>query len=525
MRFTTRRPVLLQDRSTGCTPGHHAVKKQKTIRPAEKQSQSTGEAPSARRLADLFARCGVALTPPQQDMLWTYHQMLRRANADLNLTRIHNFESMVLKLYVDSVLPATLTDLPSPLMDLGSGPGMPGVPLKIFRPDIDIHLAETRDVRNRFLQSVADALGLPGLSVVGRGIAPDYETPTAGVITRAVATMADTMDRVSGCLARDGRIVFMKGPDCDAEIADALQRVDDAYELLQDTRYSIPTTDNRRRLVVFRRVGDPAPVRRAAADRRHRAVDIDSTDNRRFKQWKGLLTGRGIKKSGQALFSGARIISDALRRHPDACRTWISAGDNHPPPETAPATLDWARLSAPLFKHLDSFGTGHPLLVVDPPRMPAWDPEEGFSPGCSLLIPFQDPENVGAAIRSAVAFGAATVILLAESAHPFHPRAIRASAGAVLSAPLRQGPALADLPPGLPILGLSGDGRPLDGIRFPAAFGLLPGLEGPGLPATWRGDAVAVPITDGVESLNAATALAIVLYAWSRRCPDASTAG
>lgn len=465
----------------------------------------------------LLATCGVDLTADQRDRLWAYHQMLRLANAELNLTRIHNFTNMVLKLYADSVLPATLTELPSPLMDLGSGPGMPGVPLKIVRPDLDIRLAESRSVRNQFLQSVADALGIDGLSVVGRGIGPDYETPVQGVITRAVELMAETLERVSGCLAQGGRVIFMKGPDCDTELEDARRRFADAYALVQDTAYRIPTTDHERRLVVFQRLDRPRAALRAVAVRRHRVVDIESSDNRRFKHWKGLLTGRGIKKAGQAIFSGERITADTLARHPAACRVWISPGDDQPPPATAPASMDWARIGAALFQELDTFGTRFPLLVVDIPDMPIWSPDDGFAPGCSLMIPFQDPENVGAAIRAAVAFSAAAVILLAESANPFHPKAVRSSAGAVLSAKLFRGPSIAGLPPHLPILSLSAEGRPLSTIEFPPFFGLLPGLEGPGLPEAWRSNAVSIPISAQVESLNAATAVAIALYAWSRK--------
>jgi tRNA G18 (ribose-2'-O)-methylase SpoU len=134
-----------------------------------------------------------------------------------------------------------------------------------------------------------------------------------------------------------------------------------------------------------------------------------------------------------------------------------------------------------------------------------------------VLIPFQDPENVGAAIRSAAAFGAAQAILLAESAHPFHPKALRASGGAVLSLPLRQGPALSDLPEDLPIVALSAQGPDIRTTEFPPAFGLLAGLEGPGLPERWRNRALSIPIRAEVESLNAAAATAVALYEWRRR--------
>ncbi|MFW6284688.1 MAG: TrmH family RNA methyltransferase, partial [Desulfosalsimonas sp.] len=141
---------------------------------------------------------------------------------------------------------------------------------------------------------------------------------------------------------------------------------------------------------------------------------------------------------------------------------------------------------------------------------------QGLEPGCSVLVPFQDPENVGAVIRSAVAFGAKNIVLLAEAAHPFHPRAIRASGGAVMHANLMQGPSISDLPDDLPVAALSMEGRSLAEFDFPDTFALLPGVEVPGLPAGFRKNAVSIPMGGTVESLNAAAAAAVALYAWSR---------
>jgi tRNA G18 (ribose-2'-O)-methylase SpoU len=87
----------------------------------------------------------------------------------------------------------------------------------------------------------------------------------------------------------------------------------------------------------------------------------------------------------------------------------------------------------------------------------------------------------------------------------------------VLSLPLRQGPALGDLPEDLPIVALSAQGPDIRAAAFPPAFGLLAGLEGPGLPEPWRGRAVSIPIRAEVESLNAAAATAVALYEWKRR--------
>ncbi|GAB6904317.1 hypothetical protein JCM12296A_01510 [Desulfosarcina cetonica] len=471
--------------------------------------------PPAPSLMDaLLKRCGIHLSTRQLDQLWAYHQLLRQHDAELNLTRIHNFENMVIKLYADSILPALQTALPSPLMDLGSGPGMPGIPLKIFLPELELLLAESRRPRIDFLKMAVKELALSGIEVIERGIAPDFERPVAGVITRAVEPMADTLARVAGCLEQHGTVIFMKGPHCDDEIEAAGRALGDAYALQADIPYQIPQTPHRRRLVCYRRETQRIPV--TAPQSRHRIHAIESEANPLFKDLKKLLGGRGIKKQGKALVCGARLVADVMDRHPAQCLAWITSGERQPPPENAPAQMDWLQLAPPLFQALDPFGTRSPILQYQVPDLPIWDPAMPLAEGCSLLIPFQDPENVGAVIRSAAAFGVDRIVLLAESANPFHPKAIRASAGTVFSVNLLSGPALEHLPEDLPVLALAASGKPLEAIAFPETFCLLAGMEGPGLPTRWQAHAVAIPMAEGVESLNAAVATAVALYEWRR---------
>ncbi len=469
--------------------------------------------PGPELMAALLTRCGITLTGTQLDQLWVYHQLLRRHDEKLNLTRIRNFENMVIKLYADSMLPALKTNLPSPLMDLGSGPGMPGIPLKILRPDLHILLAESRQQRVEFLKTVVNALHLPGLEVIERGIAPDFDRPVAGVITRAVESIAGTMQRVSGCLEKEGLLVFMKGPHCDEEVEQATQKFSDEYGLIDDVAYQIPHTPHRRRLICYRR---KVAARETNVTARYRIREIESESNPVFKDLKKLLTGRGIKKMGKTLVCGRRLVQEALLHAPERCLAWIDNGDRHEPPADGPSKLEWLQLSPQLYGELDQFGTRTPILLFNLPAIPAWNADEAV-PGCNLLIPFQDPENVGAVIRSAAAFAVERIILLAESANPFHPKAIRASAGTVLSANLFTGPSLNDLNDELPVVALAAPGRPISDFSFPKSFCLLPGMEGPGLGSRWRDHAISIPMAENVESLNAATATAIALYEWRRQ--------
>jgi tRNA G18 (ribose-2'-O)-methylase SpoU len=157
--------------------------------------------------------------------------------------------------------------------------------------------------------------------------------------------------------------------------------------------------------------------------------------------------------------------------------------------------------------------------LVKVPSMSAWSGNEPWPDGCTLFVPFQDPENVGTVIRSAAAFGVAQVVLLREAAHPFHPRGSRAAGPALFQVPLRQGPSLEDLRVGkVPLIALDTSGPELSEAPFPDTFGLVVGVEGPGLPGPLRlGERRRIAIEPGVESLNAATATAIALYVWAGR--------
>ncbi|HEU5117201.1 MAG TPA: RNA methyltransferase, partial [Isosphaeraceae bacterium] len=246
--------------------------------------------------------------------------------------------------------------------------------------------------------------------------------------------------------------------------------------------------------------------------------EISSESNPSMKLFRDLLGGKGIKKHRQALFSGSRVVSEVLEHHPSRLAGWISTADGPPPPEIVPEGLPWFRLSEPLFREIDVAGTHAPLALVHVPDLEPWTDETDWPDGCSLFVPFQDPENVGAVLRSAAAFGVSRVILLREAANPFHPKSVRAGGSSILTLKLLRGPSITDLQTSqIPLIALSAEGSALDDQPWPDRFGLVVGIEGPGLPDHLRsGPCRRVPIDPKVESLNASTAAAIALYAWTQ---------
>lgn len=170
-----------------------------------------------------------------------------------NVTRLIRFRDIGIKHFIDSLMVPRLTELTFPLLDKGTGPGFPGIPLKIYYPKDRIILAEGVRKRVDFLKAVRDEMGLKNLDVVGRKIDDTFELPVQGVITRAVETAATTLKSVQACLQVGGKVFLMKGPNVDHEIVEVREVFGDRYKLVEDHAYSLPQTPHQRRLLVFQR--------------------------------------------------------------------------------------------------------------------------------------------------------------------------------------------------------------------------------------------------------------------------------
>ena len=247
---------------------------------------------------------------------------------------------------------------------------------------------------------------------------------------------------------------------------------------------------------------------------------VSSPHNPRFKSLTKLLKTAGIRKQGRALVSGARQVKEILRDCPERCEAVLLPEKDVLETNDIPESVHRLRFASELFRVLDAYGTSGPILVVRTGTLPVWG--EGLrSGGCTLLVPFQDPANVGAVLRSAAAFGVGCVVLLQEAAFPFHPKAARVAGSALFRVHMEMGPSIYDLKDvPQPIIALAAGGCDLRTFSFPGTFALLPGLEGPGLPGALPVHArIGIPMAPGMDSLNAALATGIALYQWRSQTP------
>lgn len=248
----------------------------------------------------------------------------------------------------------------------------------------------------------------------------------------------------------------------------------------------------------------------------NRTSTIDSDANPRFRSWKRQIeSGRRPRDADLSLVAGDKIVREVLENHSGVVRyVLLSRGDPVGEFPQLPGHVELVYLAPSLFREMDLFGTRRPLLLVSPPQTEPWDPVT--AEGAWVGVSFQDPSNVGAVIRSSAGMGAAGAVLLPGAASPWHPKAIRASAGAVFNLPVQRTDAV-PIVDHIPVLALDAGGDSIHGYRFPDHFLLLAGVEGPGLPEEIVPTAtLSVPMSNRVESLNAMVATSLALYEWAR---------
>jgi 16S rRNA (guanine527-N7)-methyltransferase len=475
------------------------------------------------KMESVFSRSGLFLSPAQIDLFWTFYGLFDRYNDEYDLSRIKRFDDIILKHFVDSALVAKIIDLPSPLLDIGTGAGFPGIPLKIMSPETRLILAEPKDKRVLFMEMAIKELGFKDVSVYPHRVGDHSDFEVGGVITRAFEQVDGTLSRVAHFLPKGGKVIFMKGPAVDEDMGLVSDENDQIYKVVRDDEYALPGSGHLRRLLVFEKTDARMKRVHTVTDAKYAAAVISSADNAVFKELKKLTETKGIRKEEKALVSGKKIIKEIYDRDPSSCHSLILFDEYRETDDGFNDLIARFRdnrklvlLKRSLFSELDTLDARAPICAVSAQEPPAW--KGAPFDGCTVAVPFQDPANVGAVIRSAAAFGA-RVILLEGAANPWHPKSIRSSGGAVFFAELLKGPSLSDFAEEcrrkkMPLLALDTDGEDIRGFSFPESFALLPGIEGPGIPQGLKASLLSIPIEQSVESLNASVAAAIALFQW-----------
>lgn len=193
-------------------------------------------------------RLGLELSGQQIEQLMAYLNLLIKWNKAYNLTAVRDPQEMVNRHLIDS-----LSIVPyvqgSRLIDVGSGPGLPGIPLAICYPELAVTTLDSNGKKTRFQLQVKAELNLKNLTVINDRVENCNFEPFDQVISRAFASLQDMINWTHQLCHQDGVFLAMKGLYPEEELAALPQ----GYELKTCHRLNVPGTEGERHLLVLGR--------------------------------------------------------------------------------------------------------------------------------------------------------------------------------------------------------------------------------------------------------------------------------
>ena len=188
----------------------------------------------------------------------TYYELMEERNKVMNLTAISGEEDCARLHFLDSSAPLLIENMAGKkVIDVGTGAGFPGMPLKIMENSISLTLLDSLDKRIRFLQDVAAEAGLDGIEFVhGRAEEPgEMRESFDYAVSRAVARLSMLCEFCLPYVKVGGTFLALKGPAAGEEIDEAKKAISIlGGKLEQVYEYAVPGTDLRHNMVVIRKV-------------------------------------------------------------------------------------------------------------------------------------------------------------------------------------------------------------------------------------------------------------------------------
>jgi len=203
-----------------------------------------------KQLEQLITQTGLDISAQHQQKLILLVELLNKWNKAYNLTSVRDPKDMLVKHIMDSVVVSPHLE-GKRFIDVGTGPGLPGLPLAILNPDKEFFLLDSLGKRIRFIKQVIHELGLKNVKPIQSRVEEFNDNQGFdGVISRAFASLDDMLDWCHHLPHSQGKFYALKGVVPDAELAHLKPELelDDIHTLV------VPELDGERHLVVIKHV-------------------------------------------------------------------------------------------------------------------------------------------------------------------------------------------------------------------------------------------------------------------------------
>lgn len=179
-----------------------------------------------KRYEEYLKGFGVELNEKQLDQFQRFYELLIEKNKVMNLTGITEYDEVVEKHFIDSIAIGSFEKIDGKIIDIGTGAGFPGIPLKIAFPDIEIVLLDSLNKRIKFLNEVIEELGLEKITTI-HGRAEDfaqnkeYREQFDYCVSRAVANLSTLSEYCVPFIKIGGKFISYKSGEIDQEVNDS----------------------------------------------------------------------------------------------------------------------------------------------------------------------------------------------------------------------------------------------------------------------------------------------------------------
>ena len=200
------------------------------------------------------------LEKDQIEQFYSYMNLLLEWNEKINLTAITEPKEVIIKHFIDSLTIAKYIPQGATLVDMGTGAGFPGIPLKIYRKDIKITLVDSLNKRIKFLNEVIEQLNLEEIETIHAraeefGRNSKYREGFDIATSRAVANLATLSEYLVPLVKVNGKCICMKGPDIEEEIQNGRKAIKVlGGNISKVDSFKLPYTDIKRTVLIVDKI-------------------------------------------------------------------------------------------------------------------------------------------------------------------------------------------------------------------------------------------------------------------------------